>query len=183
MRWSSSCYIGLFVGLFTCIDYEFREYSFLRSEWFFKGPAMSRYMYGWLLLIDFYCIEDKWMDSFLYFYSSKGAHVDYNSTIATPDSLSFLLLLGGTVLSVFVTYSVFRFIHSSLVCNKNITDHSIPKYQRYLFSYAPMNQSNTIKSTPLNWGRTNSRMRLSATLRARTTRPWTAQDTQYCCLM
>ena len=33
------------------------------------------------------------MDSFLYFYSSKGAHVDYNSTIATPDSLSFLLLL------------------------------------------------------------------------------------------
>lgn len=90
------------------------------------------------------------MDSFLYFYSSKGAHVDYNSTIATPDSLSFLLLLGGTVLSVFVTYSVFRFIHSSLVCNKNITDHSIPKYQRYLFSYAPMNQSNTIKSTPLN---------------------------------
>ena len=37
--------------------------------------------------------------------------------------------------------------------------------------------------SPLNWGRTNSRIRLSATLRARTTRPWTAHDTQYCCLM
>ena len=37
--------------------------------------------------------------------------------------------------------------------------------------------------TPLNWGRTYSRMRLSSALRPRTIRPCTAHDTQYCCLM
>lgn len=37
--------------------------------------------------------------------------------------------------------------------------------------------------TPLNTGRTYSRMRLSSALRPRTIRPCTAHDTQYCCLM
>ena len=37
--------------------------------------------------------------------------------------------------------------------------------------------------TPLNCGRTYSRMRLSSALRPRTIRPCTAHDTQYCCLM
>lgn len=103
-----------------------------------------------ILLIDFYCIEDKWMDSFLYFYSPKGAHVDYNSTITAPDTISLLLLLGGTLLFVFVTYSVFQLIRPSLVCYKQITDHSIPKHQRYLLSYAPASHSKKSEPTPLN---------------------------------
>lgn len=90
------------------------------------------------------------MDSFLYFYSPKGAHVDYNSTITAPDTISLLLLLGGTLLFVFVTYSVFQLIRPSLVCYKQITDHSIPKHQRYLLSYAPANHSKKSEPTPLN---------------------------------
>ena len=57
------------------------------------------------------------------------------------------------------------------------------KYQSWYISCAPIRYPGNDNPTPLNWGRTYSRMRLSSTLRARTIRPWTAQDTQYCCLM
>ena len=53
--------------------------------------------------------------------------------------------------------------------------HSLVAILTHYTRYAP--------PTPLNWGRTYSRMRLSSALRPRTIRPCTAHDTQYCCLM
>ena len=63
------------------------------------------------------------------------------------------------------------------------TGHSILLQAKHSLVAILMHHTRYAPPTPLNWGRTYSRMRLSSALRPRPRRPCTAHDTQYCCLM
>ena len=75
--------------------------------------------------IDFYYINERFMDSFIYFFSLRGAHAQYNILSDDPVISILVVMLEVTVTGILV-YHIIKCLQRWTVFRKHNESHIIP---------------------------------------------------------